>query len=170
MAKQQQHTTEKTAVDFEALYSEMEATITEAGTKEYGKYLPFTWYRAEVAELTKFLCAKHGSVSTTVLRQFTTALLTKKIADMPEGMSKVMDEMGRVREEVTAKVYKERMVARLAASAKSSNNGPTITRSLGGKSNQAWLLKHHGIKFEDGQWSVNTAKVVEQQTHEEKSS
>lgn len=144
------------------LYSEMEETITASSVKEYGKYLPFTWYRNEVVEIANFLCEKHGSVPTTVLRKVIVAYLEKKIESMPEGGSKVFDQVGRVREEVTVSELKERLSLRLQAATKSSNNGPTITRALCSPANKEWLRKK-GIVYENGSWSI-TAQ------HEEDSS
>ena len=155
-------------VDLAALYTEMEVSLTSNATKEYGKYLPFTWYRVEVAEAVKFLCSKHASLPTAVVRQFVTKIIEAKIASLPEGNDKVFDEMGRIREEVTKTEYKSRLVARLAASSKSSNSGPTITRSLCSPSNKDWLRKHHGIVCVDGQWSL--VQSVDTAKQEEKSS
>lgn len=158
-------------VDLSALYEEVAATIKDPSSKEYGKYLKFSDYRNDVVEVIKFLCEKHGSVPTGVIRQVLVALLAKKIEALPSGGTKVFDNGGRIREEVTTKELKERMVARLATSAKSSNAGPTITRSLCSPSNKDWLKKHHGIVYLNGQWSL-VCKVEENVTEvqEEKSS
>ena len=158
------------SIDLAALYSDMEVSITEGHTKEFGKYLPFTWYRAEVAEAIKFLAAKHGVVSTSVVRQFVVAIITKKIEALPEGNDKVFDEMGRIREEVTKSELKARLMARLEASKKSSNSGPTVTRSLCSPSNKDWLKKHHGIVCTDGQWGLTVASQDSTATQEEESS
>lgn len=157
-------------VDLAALYSDMEASITSGSTKEYGKYLPFTWYRTEVAEAIKFLAAKHGTVPTTVVRQFVVAILEKKIESFPEGGDRVFDTMGRVREEVTKSELKARLTARLDASRKSSNPGPTITRSLCSPSNKAWLKKNHEITCIDGQWGLLNAAKDDAVKQEEESS
>lgn len=165
--------TNQPVVDLSALYEEVAATIKDPSSKEFGKYLKFTSYRTDVVDVIKFLCEKHGNVPTAVVRQVLVALLSKKIEALPSGGTKVFDEGGRVREEVTATELKKRMTERLAASAKSSNAGPTITRSLCSPSNKDWLKKHHGITYSDGVWSV----VVQQESgdktpakHEEKSS
>lgn len=158
-------------VDLSALYNEVAANLKDPSSKEYGKYLKFSDYREDAAEVIKFLCSKHEVVPTGVVRQVLVAFLGKKIENMPSGASKVFDNGGRIREEVTATVLKERMVARLAASAKSSNAGPTITRSLGSPSNKDWLKKHHNIVYSDGMWSVvGTAKEPVHQEQEEQSS
>lgn len=157
-------------VDLAAIYDSIASEIKDPSSKEYGKYLPFTWYRAEVAEVVKFLCEKHGSVSTSVVRQVLVAFLKKKIESLPGGNEKVFDTMGRIREEVTQKVLKERLMARLEASMKSSNAGPTITRSLGSPSNKDWLKKHHSIVYQDGQWSVVGLTQVPDAKQEEESS
>lgn len=157
-------------VDLAALYSEMEVSITAGVTKEYGKYLPFTWYRTEVADAAKFLCGMHGVVSTSVLRQFVVAILEKKINAMPEGNDKVFDTMGRIREEVTKSELKARLLARLEASKKSSNPGPTVTRSLCSPSNKDWLKKNHGIVCTDGQWGLTVAQQDSTAKHEDNSS
>jgi len=157
-------------VDLAAIYDSIASEIKDPSSKEYGKYLPFTWYRAEVVEVVKFLCEKHGSVPTSVVRQVLVAFLKKKIESLPEGNEKVFDTMGRIREEVTQKVLKERLMARLEASMKSSNAGPTITRSLGSPSNKDWLKKHHSIVYQDGQWSVVGSTQVPDAKQEEKSS
>lgn len=170
MAARKSTTSTEQTVDLAALYSEIETSITTGATKEYGKYLPFTWYRAEVAEAIKFLAAKHGVVPTTVVRQFVVAILTKKIESMPEGNDKVFDTMGRVREEVTKTELKARLLARLEASKKSSNAGPTVTRSLCSPSNKDWLKKHHGIVCTDGQWGLTVASQDSTATQEEESS
>ena len=170
MAKNTNNTNSQ-PVDLSALYNEVAANLKDPSSKEYGKYLKFSDYREDAAEVIKFLCSKHEVVPTGVVRQVLVAFLGKKIENMPSGASKVFDHGGRIREEVTATVLKERMVARLAASAKSSNAGPTITRSLGSPSNKDWLKKHHGIVYSDGMWSV-VGKATEsvQQNQEEKSS
>lgn len=163
--------TNQPVVDLSALYEEVAATIKDPSSKEFGKYLKFTDYRSDVVEVIKFLCEKHGSVPTGVVRQVLVAFIAKKIESMPNGGEKVFDTGGRIREEVTKTELKERMAARLAASAKSSNAGPTITRSLGSPSNKDWLKKHHGIIYDGGQWSL--VKKVEEKvsdSHEEKSS
>lgn len=157
-------------VDLAAIYDSIASEIKDPSSKEYGKYLPFTWYRAEVAEVVKFLCEKHGSVPTSVVRQVLVAFLKKKIESLPGGNEKVFDTMGRIREEVTQKVLKERLMARLEASMKSSNAGPTITRSLGSPSNKDWLKKHHSIVYQDGQWSIVGSTQVPDAKQEEESS
>ena len=148
-------------VDIAALYDEVETGIV-ASSKEFGKYLPFKWYREEVAACTKMLVSKRGHATTSEIRQFVTLVLTKKIEAMPEGADKVMDNMGKVREEVTKSELKARLTARLEASKKSSNNGPTITRSLCSPSNKDWLKKNHGITCENGVWNVLQAKQEEE--------
>lgn len=170
MAARKTSTVTEQNVDLAALYTEMEVSLTANSTKEYGKYLPFTWYRVEVAEAVKFLCSKHASVPTIVVRQFVSKILESKITSMPEGNDKVFDEMGRIREEVTKTELKARLQARLAASSKSSNSGPTITRSLCSPSNKDWLRKHHGIVCVDGQWSLVQAEQKDTAKQEEKSS
>ena len=140
-------------VDIAGLYDQVESSIVSS-TKEFGKYLPFTWYRGEVAECAKMLISKRGHATTSEIRQFVTLVLTKKIEAMPEGADRVMDSMGKVREEVTKSELKARYTSRLEASKKSSNNGPTITRSLCSPSNKDWLKKHHGIVCENGVWNV----------------
>ena len=157
-------------VDLAAIYDSIASEIKDPSSKEYGKYLPFTWYRAEVVEVVKFLCEKHGSVPTSVVRQVLVAFLKKKIESLPGGNEKVFDTMGRIREEVTQKVLKERLMARLEASMKSSNAGPTITRSLGSPSNKDWLKKHHSIVYQDGQWSIVGSTQVPDAKQEEESS
>lgn len=169
MAKNTNNTNSQ-PVDLAAIYDSIASEIKDPSSKEYGKYLPFTWYRAEVVEVVKFLCEKHGSVPTSVVRQVLVAFLKEKINAMPEGNEKVFDTMGRIREEVTQKVLKERMTARLEASMKSSNAGPTITRSLGSPSNKDWLKKHHSIVYQDGQWSVVGLTQVPDAKQEEESS
>lgn len=169
MAKQTNNTNSQ-PVDLSALYNEVAATLKDPSSKEYGKYLKFTDYREDAAQVIKFLCEKHTLVPTSVVRQVLVAFLGKKIEALPTGGTKVFDHGGRIREEVTSTVLKERMVERLAASAKSSNAGPTITRSLCSPSNKDWLKKHHGITYSDGLWSVVSAKEPVQQEHEEKSS
>lgn len=161
MAKTTSTKTEQT-VDLAALYNEMEVSIGNMATKEFGKYLPWKYYRNDVAEVVKFLCEKHGSIPTAMVRQLVTAVITKRINELPEGGDKVFDEVNRIRVEVTKSELKERLTARLAASIKSTNNGPTVTRNLGMPSNRAWLLKTHGVTFENGMWSV--VKKDEQQT------
>lgn len=148
-------------VDIAGLYDEVCTTITSS-TKEFGKYLPFTWYREEVAACTKILVEKRGHATTSEIRQFVVLVLTKKIEAMPEGMDRVMDSMGKVREEVTKTELKARYAARLAASSKSSNPGPTVTRSLCSPSNKDWLKKHHGITCVDGVWNIVQAKQEEE--------
>ena len=161
------------SVDLAALYEEVAANVKDPSSKEFGKYLKFTDYRGDVVEVIKFLCEKHGHVPTAVVRQVLVAFLGKKIEALPEGGEKIFDHGGRIREEVTKTELKKRMTERLATSAKSSNAGPTITRSLCSPSNKNWLKKHHGITYQDGVWSV----VVESESgdktpakHEEKSS
>lgn len=154
MSKNTANNTAAQPVDLSALYEEVAATMKDPSSKEYGKYLKFTDYRNDVVEVIKFLAEKHGQVPTGVVRQVLVAFLGKKIESMPEGNDKVFDTGGRMREEVTKTELKARWVARLAASAKSSNAGPTITRSLGSPSNKDWLKKHHGIVYQDGVWSV----------------
>lgn len=151
-------------IDIAALYDEVETTIVSS-SKEFGKYLPFTWYRDEVAECAKMLVSKRGHATTSEVRQFVTLVLSKKIEAMPEGMDRVMDSMGKVREEVTKTELKARYTSRLEASKKSSNSGPTITRSLCSPSNKDWLRKHHGIVCDNGIWTV-----LQTGTQEEKSS
>lgn len=161
----------KPAVDLASLYEEVAANMKDPSSKEYGKYLKFSDYRTDAVEVIKFLCEKHGSVPTSVVRQVLVAFLGKKIESMPEGGEKVFDTGGRMREEVTKTELKARWVARLAASAKSSNAGPTITRSLGSPSNKDWLKKKHNIVYSDGMWNVaESAKESVQQVQEEKSS
>lgn len=158
-------------VDLAALYDEVAVNLKDPSSKEFGKYLKFTEYREDAASVIKFLCEKHGSVPTGIVRQVLTALIGKKIESMPEGGSKVFDTGGKIREEVTQKELKARMVARLEASTKSSNTGPTITRSLGSPSNKDWLRKHHGITYVDGMWTVgNEHGDNTPEQHEEKSS
>ena len=148
-------------VDIAALYDEVETTIVSS-TKEFGKYLPFRWYREEVAACTKMLVSKRGHATTSEIRQFVTLVLSKKIEAMPEGMDRVLDDMGKVREEVTKTELKARYVARLEASKKSSNPGPTITRSLCSPSNKDWLKKHHRIVCENGVWNVLQSAAQEE--------
>ena len=169
MAKTSSTKTEQ-PVDLSALYEEVAATIKDPSSKEFGKYLKFTDYRTDVVEVIKFLCEKHGHVPTTVVRQVLVAFLTKKIELLPEGNDRVFDVGGRVREEVSKTELRNRMIARLAASAKSSNAGPTITRSLGSPSNKDWLRKHHNIVYSDGMWSVVESTKEPVQKQEEKSS
>ena len=157
-------------VDLAALYGEMEASIATGATKEFGKYLPFTWYRSEVAEAVKFLCSKHGVVPTSVVRQFVVAILAKKIDSLPEGGDKVFDTMGRVREEVTKSELKARLLAGLEASKKSSNPGPTVTRSLCSPSNKDWLKKNHKIVCTNGQWGLLDAEQKDAAKQGEESS
>lgn len=157
-------------VDLSALYEEVAATIKDPSSKEFGKYLKFSDYREDAAGVIKFLAEKHGSVPTSVVRQMLVALLGKKIESMPEGGEKVFDTGGRIREEVTRSELKARFVARLAASAKSSNSGPTITRSLCSPSNKDWFKKHHGIVCVNGQWGTSNAEQNDTAKHEEKSS
>lgn len=154
MSSKTTNTKTEQPVDLSALYEEVAAKIKDPSSKEFGKYLKFTDYRGDAVEVIKFLCEKHGSVPTGVVRQVLVAFIAKKIESMPDGGEKVFDTGGRIREEVTKTELKARMVARLAASAKSSNAGPTITRSLGSPSNKDWLKKHHGIVYQDGVWSV----------------
>ena len=156
-------------VDLSVLYEEVAATLKDPSTKKFGKYLKFTDYRTDVVEVIKFLVEKHGHVPTTIVRQVLVALLSKKIESLPEGNDRVFDMGGRVREEVTKTELKKRMVERLAMSAKSSNAGPTITRSLCSPSNKDWLKKNHGIVYSDGMWSVVESKEPVQK-QEEKSS
>ena len=166
MAARKSTTSAAQPVDISAIYNEIEVSLTNSTTKEYGKYLPFTWYRIEVAEAIRFLCSKHASVPTAVVRQFVSKILEAKIASFPEGNDKVFDEMGRIREEVTYTELKARLQTRLANSAKSSNPGPTITRNLCSPSNKDWLRKNHGIVCTDGQWGLSSSGSTAKQEEE----
>lgn len=172
MAARKTSTTTEQPANLAELYDSMEATMKDMTTKEFGKYLTWKFYRDDIAEIIKFLCSKHeNGVPTAMVRQMVVGLLTRKISNLPEGGEKVFDEVNRIRVEVTKTELKERLTARLEASVKSTNNGPTITRNLGMPSNRAWLTKTHGVKFENGLWTVvKPVEMVEQKPQEDNSS
>lgn len=146
------HNTNSQPVDLAALYEEVSSTIKSSTSAEVGKYLPWSYIKEDVAMVIKFLCDQRGgAVETGVVRQFLVAVLQKKIEALPQGGEKTMDDIGRVRVEVTKTEYRERKLEQLKASAKSSNSGPTITRLLGNPACRKWLKDSHKIAF-DGMW------------------
>jgi len=153
-------------VDYSAIVSQYEGEVTARVTKS-GECLPWSQYKDDVVGLLTVLCKEGQKTTTAILRQYLIKVLEIKIESMPKGKkieTIVIANNNRV--EMTQKECYELRRRQFDTAKKSTINGPTITRVLGGKGAREYIKKH-GFVYNSGFWKAVVTEV--KNTQEEKS-
>jgi len=166
-AKNGSTSTQNNEIDYSAIVSKYETEIVDRSI-EHGKYLPWTFYKNDIVGLLSILTKDGKKTTTSAIRQYLIKVLDQRIESLPKGMSTVVVKINTTIVKMSEKEEYELRKSQFELSKKSTANGPTITRILGGKGARAWLKKQ-GFKYDNGFW-VTTSLVKSEENNEEKSS